>query len=470
MRTLSLLLSLTFSVWLIVRDCIRRKSVSSAVWIPTLLLLILASRPVSLWLGGGKGNIGTMGNEQAVNPVDQLFNLFILLSSVVIATVRGFKWGKLVRSNSAIMLFYLYFAISVAWSGDPIGSFKRIVKDFGLLAVIGVIATEKDRLQAMRAVFLRCAYVLIPLSVVFIKYFPEYSRAYTIAGDITITGVTTQKNSLGEIVLVFTIFIVWDYLETRRKATSSRRNQFPWDRIALLVMGAYLLQISQSKTALLCTLTSVFLISRWGWLVSRPINRAVLAGALSLPLLLFCSQQFSAVIAPFIEALGRNMTFTGRTNIWEHINLSTVNPVIGAGYWNFWGGPGGYAISKAMDTIVPNAHCGYVDIYIDGGFLGLGMLFFMLTTCGNRIVKYLRDLDDADRYLRVRLATLVASIIYNLSESTFFRLGPIWFTTLLMLVDLPMTNKIANTAVRTLGQGRASIHSRRSSASIGMVS
>jgi O-antigen ligase len=180
------------------------------------------------------------------------------------------------------------------------------------------------------------------------------------------------------------------------------------------------------------------------------VNRVALAGALSLPFLLFFSQQFSSVIAPIVEAMGRNMTFTGRTDIWAHITSKTVNPLIGAGYWNFWGGPSGFAISQAMTTIVPNAHCGYVDMYLDGGIICLCILFFMLLICGRRIIKYLTVKNDADRYKRVRFAFLVVAIIYNLSETAFARISPIWFTTLLMLVTFPAMKTAAKKTRETL--------------------
>jgi exopolysaccharide production protein ExoQ len=217
-----------------------------------------------------------------------------------------------------------------------------------------------------------------------------------------------------------------------------RLNRIPWDLAILLVIGGWLLHLSQSKTALLCTSVGVFLIWRSGRLLSQSINRAVLAGTLSLPFLVFFSQQFSSVIAPLVEALGRSMTFTGRADIWEHITLKTVNPLIGAGYWNFWGGPGGYSVNQAMNSVIPNAHNGYVDLYLDGGIIGLIMLFFMLVTCGRQIMKHFRTGRDLNRYQRIRFAVLIAVIIYNLSESTFARIGPIWFTALLMLVDFPV--------------------------------
>jgi O-antigen ligase len=357
------------------------------------------------------------------------------------------RWGKLFAGNAPLMLFYLYFALSLLWSGDPFGSLKRLSKDFGLLFVIGLIYTEKDPLQAMRAVFARTAFVLIPLSVLFVKYYPEYARAYAIAGDIMVTGVTTQKNSLGETVLLFTLFLLWDYLETLRNRATPQRKQIPWDRVILILMGAWLLHLSQSKTALLCTLMGVFLILRKGRLLSRTVSQAVLFGALSLPLFVFFSQKFSAEIAPLVQALGRTMTFTGRTDIWDHINLTTVNPLIGAGYWNFWGGPRGYAISVAMNTGIPNAHNGYVDLYLDGGLIVLALLLYLLVSYGRRIITSLSGNPDIDRFRRMKFAVLIAAIIYNLCESTFARMGPIWFTALLMMVDFPIA-KMRRSAIK----------------------
>jgi O-antigen ligase len=439
MPLLALTVSLLFSAFLIVRDYRRRPSLSAAIWIPTMLVMVLGSRPVSLWMSGGAGRSPfEMANDAATSPLDQIFFLSVLGSSFLVAALRGFKWSKLSAANPAIMLFYLYFALSVMWSTDPSGSTKRIIKDFGLLFVGGVIFTEKNPLQAIRAVYVRCAFVLLPLSVVFIKYFPNYGRSYGIAGEQMMTGVTTQKNSLGEIVLIFSLFLIWDYLEMRPAGAKFRLSRIPWDLIILLLNGIYLLQLSQSKTALVCTLVGAFLLVRSGRLLSKTLNRTVLAGALCLPFLVLFSQQFSSVVAPLIEAMGRNMTFTGRADIWANITLSTVNPLIGDGYWNFWGGPGGYKINVAMNSIIPNAHNGYLDLYLDGGFLGLTLLFVMLLVCGRRITKRIKVGGDVNRYQRMRFAVLIAAIIYNLSESTFARMGPIWFTTLMMIVEFPL--------------------------------
>ncbi len=425
----AVVLCLGFITWLIVRDCKRRPFVSNAVWIPTFLLLVIGSRSLSDWLGMGGPLIGGNGGER--NPLDQAFFFAILGFSFFISLSRGVKWGRLFASNIPLMVLYLFFALSVLWSGDPVGSTKRLFKDFGMLFVISVMLSEKNPLDAVRGVYVRCACVLFPLSVLLIKYFPTMARDYSMEGEPLYSGVTTQKNSLGEIVLVFTLFLLWDFLETR--PAKFRLSRIPWDRVALLVMGVWLLRMSKSQTASLCLAFGSVLILRSGWLASRKISRLVLIGALSLPYLLFFAQKFSSFIAPMVEALGRNMTFTGRTDIWAHITAKTVDPIVGAGYWNFWGGWGGRVIADAMNTSVPNAHCGYVDMYLDGGIIGLSLLFIMLIAYGRRLMWNL----PVNLYQRVRFAMFIVMIIYNLSESMYFRLTPIWFTTLLVMVDFP---------------------------------
>lgn len=463
MATIALIASLIFSGFLVAMDCRRRKKVSAGIWFPTLLLSIVASRPLSEWVSGTsysweRAVIGGMGNDVSANPLDTGFFILVMLGSLVLASARGTRWSVLLRANPAIVLFYLYFFLSVSWSGDPSGSLKRVIKDVGLLFVASVLFTESDPTEAIRAVYFRCASILLPLSVVFVKYYPAFGRSYMVNGTMMFTGVTTQKNTLGEICLVFGLLLMWDYLEDLRTATETRWKR-GWDRLILIAIAAWLLHLSQSKTALVCVAAGVVLIARNTNFISRRINGLIFAVALWLPFLIFFSQKFGSFIEPLVQALGRNMTFTGRTDIWQHITFGTVNPLIGGGYWNFWGGPDGYAIAESMTTSIPNAHCGYIDVYLDGGFIGLAFLFAVLIVCGNRLLRSFRSNPDVDRFIRVRFAILVVMILYNNAESEFARISPIWFTTLIMIASFPRA-AFAGSA-RTVLSGEAMVGSHR---------
>lgn len=437
MPAISLCLCLLLIAYLLVRDCRRRPSVSNAVWIPIVFFLIIGSRPLSMWITSQSYEVAEMGNDAARSPIDQMFYFVTLVSAFVVASRRGVKWAKVASANIPIVSFYLYFIASVSWSGDPSGSLKRIVKDVSLLFIVSLIYSEKEPLQAIGAVYVRCASILLPLSVVFYKYFPQYSRSYAIDGEIMQTGVCTSKNTLGELIMVLMSFLIWDYLQNQGGASVLRRWRTSWSYILLLCLGAGMLSISKSKTALVCTCICILFIVKSSWFSSKAFSRTVFAVALSFPIFLFSTQEFTSVIAPLLRALGRDATFTGRANIWQHITAATVNPLVGAGYWNFWGGPGGYAISKAMDTPIPNGHCGYLDIYLDGGMIGLVFLFVLLVTCGNKIIRKLGTGSNATRRFGINLAYLVALITYNLTESSFARMSILWFTALLMVVEVP---------------------------------
>lgn len=398
------------------------------------MLFVLASRSPGDWLGVQGGPATRFANDSSGSLIDQLFFASVIAMSLLIASRRRVKWRKVCAANIPLILFYGYFLISCLWSGYPMDSLIRIVKDFGAnIIVVVVILSDKKPLEALRAVYVRCACILIPLSADLVK-FSSLGRQYARAGDVTYIGAAVQKNSFGELLLVFMMFLVWDHLEERSRSGGKRLwSGLRWDTVVLLLMGFWLLQLSQSQTSTVSLLMGVALVLRTGWFASRKASRLILIVALSLPLLLLCTQEFSSVCTPLLESLGRDATFTGRTDIWKRITFTTVNPLIGAGFWNFWGGPGGRAIQVAMQTGVPNAHDGYLDIYLDGGLIGVALLSYLLVSSGRRLIKHL----PMHRYYRVAFAFLIIAIVHNVTETSFGRLSPLWFTALLAMLEFP---------------------------------
>ena len=423
----SLILSFLCAAWMLSRELKRRPGLSKGLWIPTFLVFILGSRSVSHWVEGT--NSGTSNN-----PLDEIFFVLVLGGSFLIAISRRVNWGKFLGSNLPLLLVYAFFALSVIWSDAPLDSAKRIVKDFGLLFVVAAVLSEKQPMEAIRAIFIRCACIIFPVSLVCNHYFPAIARGFGLDGSMMFTGLTEQKNTLGEVVFVFSMMIVWDYLERRQNHSGmALKRALPRDQMVLLALGVLLLFQSQSKTSLITLALGAGLSLRRGKLATRSSSTAVFLLAFSTPFLMFFSQKFGDVIQPVVEALGRDMTFTGRTAIWEHITWQTVNPILGCGYWNFWAGPGGKVISDIIHWPIPNGHCGYLDLYLDGGICGLIVLAIALLSYGFKLAR----LDGRTPFHLVRLAFFASAIIYNLSESSFFRIGLMWFTTLLMVVSFP---------------------------------
>lgn len=416
MPQLILFTFLIFAAWLIKRDISSRSGVSAAIWIPTLWVGILASRPISTWLGVGGGSSTLDGS-----PVDRLFYLALIISSLVVLSQRGIRWGWLIGQNWPLFVFYGFLFISIAWANSPFSSFKRWFKEFGNILIVLVILTEASPLQAFRAVFVRCAYVLIPLSWILIRYFPDIGRRYSPhTGGLEAIGVTFQKNSLGTMILACGLVFLWDWIER------SRSNGGRWDRIdrylsvVIAVTAIYLLHLCDSKTSIVTLLVASAIV----YTIRVPVLRSRLTRYGTYTLLgsiaFFTIDHEIGLIEGIVAALGRDMTFTGRTEVWAALLNVGTDPLLGNGFMSFWDDE--RFQSKLPIWVAGSAHNGYVEIYLAGGAIGVAMLILMLL---GTLARIHRSLADGSGYSAVRFAIFVMMLIANITESNFACMTPL---------------------------------------------
>src|SRR6267378_890472 len=204
-QQVALLCCVLFILWLFVRDAKRRK-VSFALWIPLAWAFIIGSKPISTWLGYGDTSGGADSYVEG-SPFDRMVFLFLIAAGCFVLVKRGINWSRFFRNNRWLCIYFLYLGISALWSDYPFVSFKRWIKDLGNVVMVLVILSEMDPTEAVKAVFVRCAYILVPLSVIFIKYFPDVGRYYNRwTWTFSYGGVTTDKNMLGLTLVVSGIF------------------------------------------------------------------------------------------------------------------------------------------------------------------------------------------------------------------------------------------------------------------------
>jgi O-antigen ligase len=414
-------------VWVIYRqDAKTRNGVSAAVWIPTLWVTIIATRPLSMWLGAGGGSDSLEGS-----PLDRLFYFVLIAAAFYVISKRQLNWPFLISRNWAIFLFYGFLLISVAWAEYPLVSFKRWFKEFGNIIVVMVILTEADPAQAIRALFVRNAFLLIPLSYIFIRWFPDIGRRYNVhSGGMEAIGVTNQKNDLGAVIFVCGIICLWDLLEGIRVNGRTRSRLRNLLLAGLISFGAYLMKMCDSKTSLVCLVLSaaVLLLSGLPIFQRRP-------GALGVLILVTLAgaglaDSMFGIREAVLQELGRDMTFTGRTDVWrELLNLHT-DPIIGTGFCSFWSNK--HYLSLLPDWVAHSAHNGYLEIYLDGGWLGIFFLGIMLLGVA---VSLARRLLAGANYAIVSFAVFLAVLVDNFSESYFAKMSPIGFLFLLGSID-----------------------------------
>jgi len=426
---IALLLTVAFILWLVVRDVKRRPHLSKALWIPLIWLLIFGSRAVSLWFGvQGAGNTELDGS-----PLDRLVFLCLLLAGVLVLVKRRVHFSGIVAGNKWLFIFFLYLGISVLWSDYPFVAFKRWIKDVGSIVMILVVLSESEPVEAVKTVFLRCAYVLVPVSVLCIKYFPDFGRSYDPWGDLSYGGVTMNKNTLGATLIIYSIVLFWEMLELHDDQSRGGKKFQMSSCLLLLGMVAWLFPKAQSQTSLVCTIlgAGILLAMRLPSIRSRAGRMELYVFALAL-LFVFLNSVFN-LTGTFVHALGRNTTLTGRTEIWQRALSVPINPLVGTGYYSFWLDP------KRVDIVTSDywfrlneAHNGYIETYLNEGLIGVFLLAALLIFAFQKIK---RDLvNEQSLFNAVRLALLAVAVVYNFSESAFDRQDFVWFALLLAIV------------------------------------
>jgi O-antigen ligase len=427
---LALILTLAFILWLMVRDMKARDSVSPALWIPLLWLLIIGSRPLSAWFG-----LQITGDSQLDgSPFDRLCFLVLIISGLLVLVRRHVRWSNLIAKNKWLFIFFVYLGFSVLWSDYPLVAFKRWIKDVGNIVMVLVILNESDPVEAVKTVFLRCAFVLVPLSITLIKYFPNLGRYYSPwSGAVEYGGVTTNKNMLGATLIIYGLALLWETLELHDDPSRVRKRFAMSSLLLLLGMIAWLFLKAQSQTSLVCTLlgAGILLAMRLSSIRSRASRMGLYIFVLALVFLLLNS--VFDITGIFVHSLGRNMTLTDRTEIWRRVLNIPINTLIGTGYYSFWLDPQRVdKVSEGFFYHLNEAHNGYIETYLNSGLVGVFLLAALLLSSfraiKNNIIKWNGGYDVA------RLALLTVGMFYNCTEAAFDRLGVVWFAVLLAIV------------------------------------
>jgi len=166
---LALFLCFIFCIGLYIIDIKNESDVSVTLWIPTLWLMLCGSRSLDLWFNPSRDIVTGEGGS-----IDRIFLITLITITSLVLSQRKVNWHKIYRGNAWILILYAYMLISIVWTESPLNSLKRWFRTLGDLMVVMVILTETNPFKAIVTAYKRCFILLIPLSVVLIKYFRQY--------------------------------------------------------------------------------------------------------------------------------------------------------------------------------------------------------------------------------------------------------------------------------------------------------
>jgi exopolysaccharide production protein ExoQ len=425
---------LLFIVYLLWTDLRRPDSPSTALWVPVAWMFLAGSRYVSSWLNVAP-SFESADDYAEGSPLDRAVFFALIVAGIVILARRKIDWPRLFLNNKWIVLYFLYCLASMAWSDEPFLLMKRWVKDLGNPIMALVILTEGRPYEAVGVVLRRLAFLLLPLSVLFIKYYPELGRNYRADGSPMFTGVGHQKNDLGLMCLMAGIYVFWELLQRRDNTHPTFIQQHKIIAVVVIGMGSWLLRMSDSQTSFVCLVAAVLLLLL-GRIVKRPatIFGVLLCAVAAWPLVL----NFKELALSF---LGRDPTLTNRTAIWEIALSFDVNPFVGVGYMSFWTGARQGELGRLMDpgfnlqfVAGGQAHNGYLEQYLNLGYIGVAFIVVILLSGLLRVRRHL-SVDPTAGILRV--CFIVTAVLYNVTEASFYGMNNMWMLLLLGCLEVP---------------------------------
>jgi exopolysaccharide production protein ExoQ len=388
----------------------------AAVFILGRTPVLFFRQRLTLLFGGGAGPKWT--NDLFLQSVFALVEI-----AVIVVAIRRAKPSTLLRQR--VLLVFLGFAwLSIAWSIDPGVSLRRVLLFAGAAGVGWYIG---DRFLPSQQAYIAAgaAGIGAVLSLIAVVVWRDLAtRSITTRADLNKnlwSGIYVNRNLLA-IVMSFGLLAVFVLLPTSRRRM--------W-LVALACPLVYFLVLSQARTAPIAlgvavvTTLAVYLLRRIGGTTLTAQGGATVTlltlGGVGFAVHLFWSN--------ILRYLGRDVTLTGRTAIWEVDRwLSSARAWQGWGFEAIWTDPTVIKQSqRALGRYPFSAHNGYYEMLLSMGRVGLMLFVLFLASAAWRAFRYAWPRRDLASLWFV--AVIVFAVVVNFSESMFASAEALWTLT-----------------------------------------
>ena len=313
----------------------------------------------------------------------------LAFATLLLSGARDWRRGlRLLRANAILLALPALAILSTLWAPEPAVAIRRALA-FAATTLCGfAIAAQLPGLKTFR--FLAQAAALgVALSLVYLIACPAYGVHQITDGVQSIhagdwRGVFVHRTALGQLSALsfaltvyagpgpFGFRIIWaGVLAIDLLCLYGAHSGGGWVSAAVLLAAPWLLAMG-----------------RWLLLRGRWIGLAVAVGGLVLALLL----------APWMAALSLDLlhkdpTLTGRTALWRLMLKAVVErPVFGFGYsTGFRNSVAKLVAARSRFGYVPNAQNGYLDVLLNLGLVGLGLVLASMAVAVWRALRLAMD-------------------------------------------------------------------------------
>jgi O-antigen ligase len=308
----------------------------------------------------------------------QIFGAAIYMIALIALLLRYGDVIALVMRNKALVIFVVFILISALWSELPTVTMRRSAALVGTTIFATYLAVRIKPSEFITLLAISLGFVAAE-SLLLVFLLPEFA-VHTRSNIGAWGGALGQKNIFGR-TMVLSMLVLWAVLPQTRSY-----KPLVW---ALFFLSIFLVVMSQSRTSWIVAtglmLSLPFLRYLRGARVPMTMRLVVVAiiglGGVGYLVLQFADDG--------LALLGRDATFSGRTDIWASaINVGLKSPILGSGYRTF------YTSGLTNQVQIGNGHNSFLDIWLELGSVGLVLFFASLVVAVSRALNRLTNSDD----------------------------------------------------------------------------
>ena len=326
-----------------------------------------------------------------------------------------------------LILFILYVLLSTFWSESPEWTAQRGLHLTGKVLVAYRLAQIFGLTEILTYVR-DCLFIVVLVAALTAILLPEIgTQSYR--GGTAWNGLYTHKTGLGHTAALCSLLCLHSFM------TGAGRSALTMMYLVLSLLVTAL-SLSATSYVALAAAVVIYIVA-----VKRGLSGATISQRKDAVILGSAFIAFGAIVAyAFVELilniLGRDITLSGRTDIWQGVlEMVKEKPALGYGFFAAWRSDQVAYVLERVWIWTPSAHNSYLQCLVDLGIVGLVLfLGYLFQTCINWGKCYIRD---GSEFFLVTGISLGVLLFMGMLESSLFKGQQVnWFFWVLMSISL----------------------------------
>lgn len=356
-------------------------------------------------MGAALTTAGQMSEQHGVNHV----LLLIVWSGIFFAMLKSHFHIRLDLLSARVALGYCLFAsCSTAWSSEPTSSLSAGVS-LTISTIFAIFLCSRFSGERLLILLGWVVLILAAATAFFAVFIPGHGLDHLTHSGAW-TGVFNQKNTLGQVMVFGT------GIGLAQNAKNLSQQLF---RYSIIFLSVAEVALSRSREAwLVCgaVLFFHFLFKAYMLFALSSRRTVLLIGGLCA---IVSSSLLAALYAFLLKLVGRDVTLTGRTVLWQAVlGQCRIHPIGGYGLATFWGTGAAFPVYAITHWVPTSSHNGFLECLLELGGIGLLLLvtlFFLAFQNAARIITSHETFESSKAWIYCLLAISILNMVGDIT-------------------------------------------------------